>query len=142
MNILVINAHPDDEVLGMGGTILKHAKKGDKVSVAYLTTGITSRRSTNYKTNSKYEIENLITVGGESRSIEYPGPSVNQALSAIHKNHNFEHFSDFALYGRWGALIVGKRLPQGPLTISTPGKPNSDNFFVGTCWADLNLRSG
>ena len=40
------------------------------------------------ETNSKYEIENLITVGGESRSIEYPGPSVNQALSAIHKNHN------------------------------------------------------
>ena len=40
------------------------------------------------ETNSKYEIENLITVGGESRSIEYPGPSVNQALSAIYKNHN------------------------------------------------------
>ena len=56
MNILVIVAHPDDEVLGMGGTILKHAKKGDKVSVAYLTTGITSRRSTNYKSNSKYEM--------------------------------------------------------------------------------------
>ena len=55
MNILVIVAHPDDEVLGMGGTILKHAKKGDKVTVAYLTTGITSRRSTNYKTNSRYK---------------------------------------------------------------------------------------
>ena len=49
MNILVIVAHPDDEVLGMGGTILKHAKKGDNVSIAYLTTGIASRRSTNYK---------------------------------------------------------------------------------------------
>ena len=56
MNILVIVAHPDDEVLGMGGTILKHAKKRDKVTVAYLTTGITSRRSTNYKNNSKYKI--------------------------------------------------------------------------------------
>ena len=55
MNILVIIAHPDDEVLGMGGTILKHAKNGDRVTVAYLTTGITSRRSVNYKTNPKYE---------------------------------------------------------------------------------------
>ena len=55
MNILVIIAHPDDEVLGMGGTILKHAKNGDSVTVAYLTTGITSRRSVNYKTNPKYE---------------------------------------------------------------------------------------
>ena len=39
-------------------------------------------------TNKKYEIENLITVGGESRSIDYPGPSVNEALAAIKKNEN------------------------------------------------------
>ena len=40
------------------------------------------------ETNKKYEIENLITVGGESRSIDYPGPSVNEALAAIKKNGN------------------------------------------------------
>ena len=42
------------------------------------------------KTNKKYEIENLITVGGESRSINYPGPSVNEALAAIKKNDNID----------------------------------------------------
>ena len=57
MNILVIIAHPDDEVLGMGGTILKHAKNGDKVTVAYMTTGITSRRSSNYQSTSSYETD-------------------------------------------------------------------------------------
>ena len=31
MKILVIVAHPDDEVLGMGGTIKKFTKNGDKV---------------------------------------------------------------------------------------------------------------
>ena len=45
MNILIIVAHPDDEVLGMGGTIAKYASNGDKVSIVYLTTGITSRRN-------------------------------------------------------------------------------------------------
>ena len=40
------------------------------------------------ETNKKYEIENLITVGGESRSIDYPGPSVNEALAEIKKNEN------------------------------------------------------
>jgi len=40
------------------------------------------------ETNKKYEIENLITVGGESKSIDYPGPSVNEALAAIKKNEN------------------------------------------------------
>ena len=38
------------------------------------------------ETNAKYEIENLITVGGESRDIRYPGPTVNQALNAISQN--------------------------------------------------------
>ena len=42
------------------------------------------------ETNKKYEIENLITVGGESRSIDYPGPSVNEALVAIKKNENID----------------------------------------------------
>ena len=42
------------------------------------------------ETNKKYEIENLITVGGESRSIDYPGPSVNEALASIKKNENIE----------------------------------------------------
>ena len=38
------------------------------------------------ETYNKYEIENLIAVGGESRKITYPGPSVNQALKAIKQN--------------------------------------------------------
>lgn len=55
MNILVIVAHPDDEVLGMGGTILKHAQHGDKVKIVYLATGLTSRRSLNYQNTTSYD---------------------------------------------------------------------------------------
>lgn len=42
-NILVVAAHPDDEVLGCGGTIVKHTKAGDKVRVVILAEGVTSR---------------------------------------------------------------------------------------------------
>jgi len=31
MKILVVSAHPDDEVLGAGGTLLKHKKTGDSI---------------------------------------------------------------------------------------------------------------
>lgn len=41
--ILVVAAHPDDEVLGAGGTILKHAQKGDAVYLLILGDGVTSR---------------------------------------------------------------------------------------------------
>lgn len=29
--IIVISAHPDDEILGVGGTLLKHKKRGDEI---------------------------------------------------------------------------------------------------------------
>ena len=41
--ILVVVAHPDDEVLGCGGTILRHAKAGDEVHILIMAEGLTSR---------------------------------------------------------------------------------------------------
>lgn len=43
MTILVIAAHPDDEVLGCGGTISRYASEGHTVHVAILGEGISSR---------------------------------------------------------------------------------------------------
>jgi LmbE family N-acetylglucosaminyl deacetylase len=43
MNVLVIAAHPDDEVLGCGGTMARLAAEGAAVSVLILATGLTSR---------------------------------------------------------------------------------------------------
>ena len=42
-NILVVAAHPDDEVLGCGGTIAKHADEGDRVNILIVAEGATSR---------------------------------------------------------------------------------------------------
>lgn len=43
MKVLVCAAHPDDEVLGCGGTIARHARAGDEVRVIILAEGLTSR---------------------------------------------------------------------------------------------------
>lgn len=42
---LVVAAHPDDEVLGCGGTIMKLRQQGFDVSVAFMTDGESSRVS-------------------------------------------------------------------------------------------------
>jgi len=42
-NILVIAAHPDDEVLGCGGTMARLSKKGSLVNILIVAEGITSR---------------------------------------------------------------------------------------------------
>lgn len=45
-NILVIAAHPDDEVLGCGGAMAAHIKAGDQVRVVIMAEGLTSRFDT------------------------------------------------------------------------------------------------
>lgn len=41
--IAIIAAHPDDEVLGCGGTAIAHAQRGDTVHILILAEGLTSR---------------------------------------------------------------------------------------------------
>ncbi len=47
MNVLIIAAHPDDEVLGCGGTIARLAAEGAQVSILILAEGLTSRADFN-----------------------------------------------------------------------------------------------
>ena len=56
MNVLIIAAHPDDEILGMGGTISKHTSQNDDVTIIYMATGITARRELS---NIKHEINDI-----------------------------------------------------------------------------------
>ncbi len=42
-SVLILAAHPDDEVLGCGGTIAKLAMQGARIHVAFLADGVLSR---------------------------------------------------------------------------------------------------
>jgi len=44
--IFVVVAHPDDEILGVGGAIIKHVNQGDEVNVLILGEGMRSRDNT------------------------------------------------------------------------------------------------
>ena len=41
--VLALVAHPDDEVLGAGGTLARHAAQGDDVRLVFLTDGVGAR---------------------------------------------------------------------------------------------------
>ena len=45
--ILVICAHPDDEILGCGGTLLKHKSKNDQINLLYVFEGSSARNKIN-----------------------------------------------------------------------------------------------
>lgn len=42
-NILVLVAHPDDEIMGVGGTLIKHIEQGDKVNIVIIGDGVSAR---------------------------------------------------------------------------------------------------
>lgn len=43
--VLIVAAHPDDEVLGCGGTIAKHISNGDNITVQFMTNGVSAREN-------------------------------------------------------------------------------------------------
>ena len=69
IKVLVIAAHPDDEVLGCGGTIARHIKKGDEVHVVILAEGVTGRDKFRDRKKRLKEIKNLSLSAKKSHKI-------------------------------------------------------------------------
>ena len=67
--ILVVAAHPDDEVLGCGGTIARHADEGDEVKILILAEGATSRQSKRDRGVVKDELLQLSKAAEKSSEI-------------------------------------------------------------------------
>jgi LmbE family N-acetylglucosaminyl deacetylase len=78
-NILVVAAHPDDEVLGCGGTILRHIEDGDSVHLVFMADGEMSRDSANSndvkrRKSAVIKAKNILGIS----TIEHLGFSDNQ----------------------------------------------------------------
>ncbi|MDE2589871.1 MAG: PIG-L family deacetylase [Patescibacteria group bacterium] len=58
MNILVVSAHPDDEIIGMGGTLKKLSQYHD-VKILFLADGITARKKSGHVNSSEYEVTDI-----------------------------------------------------------------------------------
>ena len=68
-SIMVIAAHPDDEVLGCGGTIAKHVHDGDEVHVFILAEGMTSRDDTRDRKGREKDITKLKDMANEAHKV-------------------------------------------------------------------------
>ena len=67
--IFVVAAHPDDEVLGCGGTLLKHINEGDKVYVLFVSDGVSGRFNNNQDLKCKKEIIKRKQMAIKSRKV-------------------------------------------------------------------------
>ena len=69
-NILVVAAHPDDETLGAGGTLLKHVQEGDDVSLFILSDGETSRPTANVPARQEQARRVVAAMGAKELILE------------------------------------------------------------------------
>ena len=85
-SILCVVAHPDDEALGVGGTLIKHVERGDNVNIVIFSLGETSklRKNINSERRLKSAKEWSKRAGSNIYSIlNYP----DQKLDTIPKLH-------------------------------------------------------
>lgn len=68
MRVLIISPHPDDEVLGCGGTIAKYVDRGDTVYLCIITTVYPPEWSEEYILNKKIEITNSTEILGIAKT--------------------------------------------------------------------------
>lgn len=67
--VLVIAAHPDDEVLGCGATIARHVQLGDEVHVVILAEGATSRDERRDRNQRMSDLSQLAEAAHRAKAI-------------------------------------------------------------------------
>jgi len=122
--IAVIAAHPDDEVLGCGATIARHAAAGEHVRILILAEGATSRS----------ESSGLPLVGDEVHALRVAGMAAAKILGA--KSIDWAGFPDNRMDGV-SLLDIVKRVeaflqqrPPDVVYTHHSGDMNVDHFIT------------
>ena len=104
--VLIVAAHPDDEVLGVGATIAKHTAIGDKVDILLLSEGETARDTYNIKKRLNQAVKVAKFLGANNMfSEEFPdnqmdtiplltiAKTVERILDKVKPNIIYTHFA-------------------------------------------------
>lgn len=85
-NIIVISAHPDDEIIGAGGTLLKHVANGDHVYWLIVTNVFESHGFTKERVQSRQqEIETVAQLVGFKNVYHLNYPTMSLSGSSLLK---------------------------------------------------------
>jgi LmbE family N-acetylglucosaminyl deacetylase len=162
--ILVFAAHPDDEVLGMGGTIAVHVERGDEVRIVVVTDGSSTQYPGDAQTRARKEEEALRAAGelGVTDYVhldlpdmrldtlahvdvnkvveEHVGDFGPQVVYTPHPDVNRDHrvlFDSVSVATRPTPEQVVRRVLTYAPTSSTEWTPSGLNWFVPNWFVDI-----
>jgi bacillithiol biosynthesis deacetylase BshB1 len=84
MNILVVGPHPDDQELGMGGTIARLASQGHDVLLLDMTNGEPTPHGS-IETRAKEAAKAASVLGVKRRTLDLPNRMLVHSIEARHK---------------------------------------------------------
>lgn len=85
-NVIVISAHPDDETLGVGGTILKHVANGDNVYWLIVTNVFENQGFSKERVESRQlEISKVEKMFGFKETFNFNYPTMTLSSSSLIK---------------------------------------------------------
>ncbi len=131
MNVLCVMAHPDDETIGCGGTLARHAARGDDVRVLAFTDGVSSREGGDPAKRYVEWLEALKVLGvlsGTARSSsswshQYPDQKLDATLAlelAREVSTAIKVAAPEVIYTHWsGDLNQDHRAVAGAVLIAT-----------------------
>ena len=157
MKVLIMAAHPDDEVLGVGGTILKHVSNNDEVYVCIATRAYSPHWSDEYikgKIAEQKKVDKVLGVKGRfnlgyltTQLNTVPHGDFNRACGEVFKKVNpdivythFEHDLNYDHTLIYRASMVLSRPPEKMqvLCFETLSETEWNNkAFVPNVWVNI-----
>jgi LmbE family N-acetylglucosaminyl deacetylase len=164
MNLLVIATHPDDEVLGCGGTIARHAAGGDSVHVLVVTRGAPEVYPPKQVEQIRRELADAHGVLGVTAThfLDFPAPKLDtipghelaDAIGAslhslrpeivflphrgdVHADHRAVHQAALVAARPGADLRIGRLLSYETLSETEWGAPNPAEAFLPAVFIDI-----
>lgn len=167
-NILVIAAHPDDEAIGCGGTLLKHQQQGDSITIIYMTNGVSSRQISTDKDSKQRNLmakkageylkaEQYFFDFSDNKMDETPLLNIVQAIEStalhltpdiIYTHHHSDLNIDHQIVHKAVMTAFRPTPQQKTVTIYTFevnsstewNTPTGANAFLPTCFVDISSQ--
>lgn len=157
MNILVVAAHPDDEILGVGGTIVKHITNGNSVFVCIATKAYEPIWSKDYiekKIAQQKKVDKYLGIK-KRYNLDYPTVTLNtiphgefnkkitDIVDKVHPNIVYTHFESDVNYDHtilFRACLVATKPPKriSLYCFETLSETEwSNKPFIPNIWIDI-----
>lgn len=164
MKILVIATHPDDEVLGCGGVMARHAAAGDSVHVLVVTRGAPELYPPAQIEALRCELAEAHAVLGVTAAhfLDFPAPKLDSipnheladAIGAllhslqpdavflphrgdVHADHRAVHQAALVAARPAGDTRIARLLAYETLSETEWGSPSAADAFLPTVFADI-----